>query len=290
MNKKKSIFLISIIALICSCTLTGQSTSEPESIVNTDTPVPVASSTPLPSATDAPSATPQDTPTALPVLRQVPMTLMINQPKSSFDSVAFLEEFITLIEEEDLQVVTYRDLSDEPALTATHAGKLMVITIDNIFLQIPINKGVMQMIDLLKQAGYPAVLGIITEGDRVDPETLATLVELQDLGWEIASNTDTYRNLLEVQQSAPKTIALEIDTSLDKLMTACGIRPITLILPYGEMIDKDEQIKRTDVEWVVGIYGGESYDTSAAYYYVGRQSPAGTAQQTFELMKQRFTP
>ena len=289
----RTLLSICILIMLAACTANAQPTNEPiadQVPVNTDTPEVVVEPTDEATATEAPSATPEDTPTALPSVRQVPMTLMLNQPTSSLDSVAFLEEMIPLIEQEGLQVVTYNRLNEDPDLTFTAQGKLMIITIDNIYLKYPINDKIMQMIDMLKEAGYPAVLGIITEGERADPETSATLRELTELGWEIASNSDTYRNLLEVQQIAPKSIADEIDISLDKVQTATGIRPTTFILPYGAMIDEDEQIKRTDVIWIVGFYGGETYDTDAAYYYVGRQNPAGTPEQTLTTMKQRFNP
>ena len=291
--KKIQILVISffVICLFTGCNTNAQSANkvdaEPAS-ANTATPEPIINPTDESTATAAPSATPRNTPTPLPMVRQVPMTLMLNQPTSSLDSVAFLMEMIPLIEEEALQVVTYQNLNDDPDLTATAQGKLMIITIDNIYLKYPINDKIMQMIDILKEAGYPAVLGIITEGERANPETSATLRELTDLGWEIASNSDTYRDLREVQRIAPKSIADEINTSLNKLQTATGIRPTTFILPYGAMINDDEQIKRTDLVWVVGFYGGETYDTEASYFYVGRQNPAGTPEQTFTTMMQRF--
>jgi peptidoglycan/xylan/chitin deacetylase (PgdA/CDA1 family) len=294
MKKTRMILLfICILSMLVGCTTNAQPVNEDNkepATVNTDTPEPVIEPTDEATATEAPSATPEDTPTALPTIRQVPMTLMLSQPTSKLDSVSFLEEMIPLIEEEDLLVVTYKNLNDDPGLTAAARGRLMIITIDNIYLKYPINDKIMQMIDMLKEAGYPAVLGIITEGERADPETSATLRELTDLGWEIASNSDTYRDLREVQEVAPKSIADEINASLDKLQTATGIRPTTFILPYGAMIDDDEQIKRTDVIWVVGFYGGETYDTEASYYYVGRQNPAGTAAQTLSTMMERFNP
>jgi peptidoglycan/xylan/chitin deacetylase (PgdA/CDA1 family) len=216
------------------------------------------------------------------------MTLMLHRPNETFDSLAFLADFIALLQEKEMRVVTYRDLSENPELTATQQGKLFIITIDDIYLHYPIASGVLKMIDLLKEAGYPAVLGVITEGDDPYPQTVATLKELSDLGWEIASHTDTHRNLLEVQKISPKAIYPEIKTSLDKIEAAIGLRPITLVLPLGQMTNGDEQIKRSEVQWVVGINGGVEYDMTAAYYYVGREGPDGNAQETYDLMEKRF--
>ena len=187
-----------------------------------------------------------------------------------------------------MQVVTYRDLIKSPDLTATDQDRLFIITIDDIYLRYPITPEILEMVELLKEAGYPAVLGVITESDYVEPATITTLKELSALGWEIASHTDTHNNLLETQGIAPKAIYPEIKTSLDKLENAFGLRPITLVLPYGQMTTGDEQIKRTEVQWVVGINGGVTYEMTAAYYYVGRESPDGNAQETFDAMKRRF--
>ncbi len=236
------------------------------------------------------TATPQNTPTPLPNQRQTPLTLMLHRPNAKFDTLTFLKDFIAILDQEELQVVTYRNLSQNPDLSATQQGKLFIITIDDIYLRYPIAPDVLQMIDLLKEAGYPAVLGVITENDYTDPETVATLKELSGMGWEIATHTDTHRNLLDVQQISPKAIYPEIKTSLDKLENALGMRPITLILPLGQMTYGDEQIKRSEVQWVVGINGGQEYKISAAYFYLGREGPAGSARETFDVIKHRFNP
>jgi peptidoglycan/xylan/chitin deacetylase (PgdA/CDA1 family) len=144
------------------------------------------------------------------------------------------------------------------------------------------------MIDLLKNAGYPAVLGVITESDYVAPETVKILKELSALGWEIASHTDSHRNLQEVQNLSPKAIFPDVKTSLDKIENALGLRPITLVLPFGQMTATDEQIKRSAVQWVVGINGGVTYEMDAAYYYVGRESPDADPRETFRNMQLRF--
>ena len=134
------------------------------------------------------------------------------------------------------------------------------------------------------------MLGVITEGNYAYPETVETLRKLQGIGWEIASHSDTHRNLAEVEKIAPKSIYPEIKTSLDKLEKALSIRPITLILPEGQMTRGDEQIKRSGILWVIGINGGTEYDTRDPYYYLGREGPDGTAEATFAIMQKRFNP
>jgi peptidoglycan/xylan/chitin deacetylase (PgdA/CDA1 family) len=223
-------------------------------------------------------------------MRQTPLTLMLHRSHSRFDAVAFLRDFIVLVQQADRRVVTYREIAENPTITATEQGKLVIFTIDDIYLRYPMDPSVREMIALLKEAGFPAVLGIVTEGDYAYPETVATLNELTALGWEVASHSDTHRNLREIQKISPKAIYPEIKTSLDKLEKALGQRPITLILPEGQMTQGDQQLKRANLLWIVGINGGVTYETDATYYYVGREGPAGDAATTFSVMLKRFAP
>jgi peptidoglycan/xylan/chitin deacetylase (PgdA/CDA1 family) len=240
---------------------------------NTNTPEPSATSTLVPEA-----------------IRETPATLMLHRKNYKFDALQFVSDFINALQQTDLQVTTYRELTTKPNLSQEKKGKLFIFTIDDIYLRYPIDPSVQEMIRLLRKAGYPAVLGIITEGDYSDPATVKTLKELQILGWEIASHSDTHRNLADVEKVAPKSIYPEIKASLDKIETLLGMRPVTLILPEGQMTRGDQQIKRSGVRWVVGIGGGNQYDTTRAYYYVGREGPDGSAQETLAIMLKRFSP
>jgi len=247
--------------------------------------------TPIPSPTNRPQPTPTSTPTPTPLpIRNTPATLMLHRNNVKFDALQFLKDFIVLLKQNDAQVVTYRSLDKEKASASSNRGRPFIITIDDIYLRYPIDPSVQGMIEALITAGYPAVLGVVTESDYAYPETVETLRKLQDLGWEIASHSDTHRNLADVEKIAPKSIYPEIKTSLDKLETVLGRRPITLILPEGQMTWGDQQIKRSGVLWVVGITGGNQYDTRSSYYYVGREGPDGTASSTFAILLKRFFP
>ncbi len=245
------------------------------------TPTPSQTATPLPPTTVA--ATPEP-------IRNTPATLMLHRRNIKFDSVKFLQDFIAILQQQDLQVVTYRKLVNEPNLTAVKQGRLFIISIDDIYLRYPIDPSVLEMIAMLVDAGYPAVLGVVTDSDYAYPETVETLRKLQNIGWEIASHSDTHRNLAEIEKVAPKSVYPEIKASLDKLEKALDLRPITLILPEGQMTRGDEQIKRSGVLWVVGINGGNQYDLRKAYLFVGREGPDGNAQNTFAIMLKRFNP
>ncbi len=261
-------------------------TAAPTAAVSTATPPPTLEPTFTPLLFPTPAASP----TALPATRQTPMTLMLHRSHAKFDAVAFLRDFIALAQQSNLHVVTYRQIAENPDITATDRGNLLIFTIDDIYLRYPMDSSVREMIALLKEAGYPGVVGIITEGDYAYPETVATLKELTALGWEVASHSDTHRNLRDIQKISPKGIYPEIKASLDKLETALGTRPITLILPEGQMTQGDQQLKRADLLWIVGINGGVTYETTATYYYVGREGPAGDAATTFAVMQKRFAP
>jgi peptidoglycan/xylan/chitin deacetylase (PgdA/CDA1 family) len=253
-------------------------------------PAPTQTSTALPAPTNTAIPLPTLSPTALPVLRTTPPTLMLHRSNAKFDAVQFLGEMIEIIQENNLRVITYSDIQENPAITVAEQGKLFIITIDDIYLRYPMHESIKEMITLLQGAGYPAVLGIITEGDYAYPETAAKLKELSDQGWEIASHTDNHRNLGQMERVSPRAIYLEINDSMEKIEAAVGIRPITLILPEGQMVNDGKQLRRANLTWIVGINGGNQYDSSRDLLYVGRDGPAENAAETFKKMLKRFLP
>jgi len=215
---------------------------------------------------------------------------MLHRSNAKFDAVQFLREMIVIIQKNNLRVITYSDIQDNPTITVAEQGKLFIITIDDIYLRYPMHESIKEMIALLQEAGYPAVLGIITEGDYAYPETVETLKELSDQGWEIASHTDNHRNLGQMETISPRAIYLEVNDSLEKIEAAVGIRPITLILPEGQMVNDGKQLRRANLTWIVGINGGNQYDSSRDLLYVGRDGPAENASETFKKMLKRFLP
>ena len=187
-----------------------------------------------------------------------------------------------------MNVVTYQDISNNPDITATEQGKLFIITVDDISLAYPMNRHVIEMIKLLQEADYPAVLGVVTETDYPDAETVALLQELSDSGWEIASHTDHHANLGKLEKASATLVYQEVSTSLDKIEKTIGIRPITLVLPEGQMVDYMETLDHMNLSWVVGINGGVTYDSKDKIIYVGREGPSKTAEYTYKIMKMRF--
>jgi peptidoglycan/xylan/chitin deacetylase (PgdA/CDA1 family) len=213
---------------------------------------------------------------------------MLHRPNLNFDSLAFLKDLIVILKQNDMEVTTYRDIYDDPSITATEKGRLFIITIDDIYLAYPVDKSVLEMINVLRGASYPAVLGIVTDKEYAYPETVALLKELSDSGWEIASHTDTHANLGKLEKASEKLVYKEVIPSLDKIEKAIGIRPITLILPEGQMVNDAGILYDMNLYWVVGINGGITYNSEKKIIYVGRESPAKTAEQTFQNMRNRF--
>jgi peptidoglycan/xylan/chitin deacetylase (PgdA/CDA1 family) len=187
-----------------------------------------------------------------------------------------------------MKVITYRDMYNNPAITATEKGHLFIITIDDIYLPYPIHKDFLEMIRILREAGYPAVLGVVTETEYADPQNVALLKELSSEGWEIATHTNKHSNLGIMEKKAPRYVFTEVSTSMDKIEKAIGVRPITLILPEGQMVNDAQFIKRAGIIWCVGINGGITYNSEKEFIYVGRESPAKTAEQTYKNMQARF--
>ena len=282
--------LISLV-IISACTPATQPVQIP--ITETGTSIPIAlptlTFTPIPTITETPSPThtPTITPTFDPI-RNTPPTIMLHRPSADFDSIAFLKDLLAILKQNNMEVITYRDISNDPAITTAKKGKLFIITIDDISLTYPMHKDFHTMIDMIRETGYPAVLGVVTETDYADPDTAALLKELSNSGWEIATHTNQHANLGEMEKISPRYVFTEVSTSMDKIEKVTGIRPITLILPEGQMVNNARFIKRAKVIWCVGINGGNSYDSTKDFIYVGREGPDGTAEQTFENMRKRF--
>lgn len=274
-------FTISLTLSACGTATTPTVTSTP-----TEMPTSTATLTPVP-LTATTTTIPTITPTLDPI-RSTPPTIMLHRPNLNFDSLGFLKDLLVILKQENMKVVTYRDIYANPAITATEKGHLFIITIDDIYLPYPVDPKVMEMITAIREAGFPAVLSVVTLGEYAYPETVSLLKELSDKGWEIATHTNNHDNLGIMESKAPRAVGPEISISMDKIEQAIGIRPITLVLPEGQMVDNAEPLREAGVIWAVGINGGVTYDDQRALHYVGRESPAKTAEQTFKNMKARF--
>jgi hypothetical protein len=261
-------------------------------LTRTTTPNPSTTPRQSPSVTFTPAQamTATFTPVVtLDTLRKTPPTLMLHQDHPDFDSVKFLEGFLKILKTKDYKLVTYQYISDHPDITATEVGNLFIITIDDIALQAPIDSSINELITLLLDANYPAVLGVTTTGKLADVTTVKFLKELASQGWEIAMHTDTHTDLHQLEQLSPYGARLEIRTCSDKIYQNLGIRPITLVLPYGAMVQDLKILYREHVTWVVGINGGEKYRTTNWVYYVGREGPDGDPEMTYNIMMKRFS-
>ena len=297
--KRLATVLIITFLFLNACVPVAQVAPLPVVEQTTETPSPIPTvvwtAMSMSTVTAAPSQTmtpaPANTVTIAPTLdpiRSTPPTLMLHRPNLKFDSLAFLKDFIKLLQLNAMEVVTYRYIYEHPDITAIEKGKLFIITIDDIFLAYPIDKRVLEMIKILREAGYPAVLGVVTETEYVDPQNAALLKELSGAGWEIATHTDTHLNLGRAEESSSKLVYNEVTVSMDKIEKAVGVRPITLVLPEGQMVNNVDNILKTHIYWIVGISDGNTYDVRDPIVYVGREGPYKNAGRTFKLLKDRF--
>jgi len=283
--------ILSLFLFISACTPLAQVAPVPA--LEASTPIPTSIPTLTFTATVLPTITPTliSTPTIVPTLdplRSTPPTLMLHRPNLQFDSLAFLKEFVKILQQNKMKVVTYRDIYNNPNITATEQGRLFIITIDDISLAYPMDKRVVEMTDILQEAGYTAVLGVVTQTDYPYPETVARLKQLSESGWEIASHTDNHANLGKLEKASTQLVYDEVLPSLDKIEKTIGIRPITLVLPEGQMVNNRETLSNMGLYWVVGINGGVTYDSRDKILYVGREGPDKNAEYTYKIMKMRF--
>ena len=297
--KHLTFVLLSMLLFISACAPVAQVAPVPVVEARTGTPSPIptvvftamsmktVTAVPSRTMTPAPTDTPAITPTLDPI-RSTPPTLMLHRPNLQFDSLFFLKQFVNILKYNEMKVVTYRYIYEHPEITATEKGKLFIITIDDIFLAYPIDFRVIEMIRILRDAGYPAVLGVVTETEYADPKTAAFLKGLSDSGWEIATHTDNHRNLGKAEEASSRLVFNEVSISMDKIEKVTGIRPITLILPEGQMVNNVKAIQQMNIYWIVGISDGVTYDSRDKIIYVGREGPYKNAGETYKILKMRF--
>ena len=217
-----------------------------------------------------------------------PPTIMFHESHEDFDAPEFLRQVLVASSQRNMHIVTYSQLEAQPELLKNGAADLLIITIDDISLQAKIDPSVLEMIKILLEADAVAVLGVVTEGDSPDPETAATLRDLHDRGWEIASHGDTHRNLLEIELESPGHVRFDIRDSKEKIFDAIGVEPNVLILPYGQMVNNARLLYKEGIKWAVGISGGHTIDLTDRVIYVGRQGPAGSGEETLQLLLSRY--
>ena len=219
---------------------------------------------------------------------RTPPTIMLHESHEGFDAPKFLQEMLNAANQRGMQTVTYAQIENDPELLNNGSGDLLIITIDDISLQSKLDPSIQEMISILLESKSVAVLGVTTEGDYVNPETSQTLRELISKGWQIASHGDAHRNLLEIESESPGEVKHDIRNSKEKILSATGVDTNVLILPYGQMVNDARLLYKVGIKWAVGISGGSTLDIKDRIIYVGRQAPAGSGEETLELMLRPF--
>lgn len=155
-----------------------------------------------------------------------------------------------------------------------------------------------EMVDTLTKQGVVGTLGVVTRGGLEDekPKIWKFLKDCQNKGWEIAIHTEDHSDLAAMSE---RWLRYEIGQSLDDITRGTGIKPITLILPYGSGDNKDDTsvtplirkiCKDLGIIWIVGIRGGKTF-TGNPPFYVGRISPTASGDSqtnTINLLKNSF--
>ena len=213
---------------------------------------------------------------------------MLHRSHQGFDAPQFLDRFLDAASQRGMHTVTYTQLEAEPTPLLGGAADLLIITIDDIYLQAPIDPSVEEMIDILLKADAVAVLGVVTQGKAPDPETASTLNALAGRGWDIATHGDLHRDLRQMELEAPAYAKREVRESGKKLYAATGVQPTVLVLPFGQMVSDAGLLYKAGIKWAVGISGGTTIDLTDRVIYVGRYSPASSPEETLQYMLRPF--
>lgn len=187
----------------------------------------------------------------------VPASIMFH----SADRGMLINELIPWLTENGYETVTYLDLAGSLQGETTVPEKSVILSIDDVDT-IGINQYFFDMVDALHEADMVAVLGV---NDRLPveeaPEAYDQLKLWADWGFELATHTSNHSNLPTYGRAG---IEAEVADSVNRIELGTGIRPITLILPYGAGAG-DERIfevsAEAGIEFVVGIAGMERYLT-----------------------------
>ena len=131
-----------------------------------------------------------------------------------------------------------------------------------------------EMFDYLREADNGLPVPVVLACQPIAPYTKTSkpwsyLKEVSDLGWEIATHTIKHFSLLDPYfVDHPKIVEEEITESVDRLEEGIGIRPQTLMGPFGNIYPPNNTLPENQLVYkisqqvgirnVVGILGGRT--------------------------------
>lgn len=210
-----------------------------------------------------------------PVLAQrpagcIPASIMLH----SKDRYLLTDWLIPWLLDNGYTTITYRDYAAILRGEREMPEKAVILSIDDISTS-HINGYFVAMVEALHDAGMVAVLAINdTVGPEENGETYGQIATWSSWGMELATHTSHHVNLPVYSDEEVRT---EIVGSLDRIQMGTGVRPITLILPYGAGAN-DERVLAVSLEagiqFIVGIPGRDrSIDGFAPPMYMPRVGP-----------------
>lgn len=182
--------------------------------------------------------------------------------------------------------INYRQLNSVLQGHTTLPDKPVILSLDDLDT-IYIERYFMEMVDLMENAGYLGVLGIITtKTPKQNPKSWQTLNELAARGWELDTHTTHHALLPPLKREEMRA---EIVDSANMIADAVDLPATTLIVPYANIKFPKGKIDQrifdvsaeANLQFVVGMAGGRHIQPDAMPpYYVGRVGVGTDAVQT----------
>ncbi len=206
---------------------------------------------------------------------------------------SLLTKLVPLLDKAGYTALPYTEYYDRLRRNSLPENPIL-ISIDNIGTSW-LNPAYIRMIDTMNEFNMRGTIGIVTRGAREDvhPEIWEYLKKIADSGWELALHTEDHAALGPLSE---RVIRYQVGECYYKITQATGLKPKTLILPYGSWTIPNTDTPNSDIlkvardfdlVWVVGIKGGKEI-VGKPPYYVGRIPPAKDAPTTITWLENSF--
>lgn len=206
----------------------------------------------------------------------VPPTLMLHPRAKDIEQLPRILKWLT---DNHYRTIQYADLARALRGEARLPAQTALITIDDLGSHY-VEPEFYTMADLIEEAGHRASFGVVTRhAPSRNPRVWDTLREFSARGFEMNTHTSSHSVLSDLK--TVDEMRDEIVVSAHMLADGLGVRPTSLIAPYGDVYVSghfrvfDQRIfdaaLEAGLDFVVGIVQGRTIAPEMrAPYYVGR--------------------
>jgi peptidoglycan/xylan/chitin deacetylase (PgdA/CDA1 family) len=190
-----------------------------------------------------------------------------------------LPRILQWLTDNEYRTLLYADLARALRGEIELPAKAALITIDDLGSHY-VEPEFYTIADLIEEAGHRASFGVVTRSaPSRSPHEWGILREFSARGFELNTHTNTHSVLSDLE--TVDEVREEIMGSAAMLADGLGVRPVSLIVPYGDVYVPDrfrvfdqrifDAALEAELDFVVGIVQGRTIPPEMpAPYYVGR--------------------